>query len=1407
MHSPSILLLAGLSYRFVTLLILALLMGTGLRAQITWSHFAGAPGGPGFEDGFASEARFNRPCSVATDMAGNAFVADLFNHTIRKITPAGVVSTIAGSPGVAGATDGAGMDARFYNPIDVAVDASDNLFVADRGNNSIRKITPDGIVSTLAGGTYGYLNGTGATARFQSPESIAVAPDGSLVVTEYTPAIRRVSTSGTVTTIAGGITAGTADGVGSLARFGTSVSGVVVDSLGNIFVADSANYTIRKIDPSATVTTIAGRAGVQSALDGPIVTATLHYPTGLTIDSNGNLFFAEYLLGTVRKISPTDGVSTIAGIAGVVGYTDGPPDTATFYLPTDLAVDPAGNILVADLRNHSIRKILPSGLVTTMAGLANYGSADGTGYAAKFKSPDGIAVDRQGNVFVSDRENNTIRRITPTGDVRTLAGQAGMPGSTDGPGADARFNYPRGLAVDAQGYVYVSEVINHTIRKITPAGNVSTLAGFAGSSGNTDGMGTAARFNGPADVVVNSDGILYVADWRNDLIRRVTPEGMVTAYAGNSVGASPSPFIPSSICRSPIGLAINPRGVLFTIEYSNFDILRILPDNTLSSLAGSTSWVPGTTDGLGPAARFYQSVGIAADSQGNSYVADTTNNTIRKITANGWVSTIGGTPALIGQGIGIGAAAHFYNPTAIAVGPDGAIYVANKFGNNIVKGIVTGPEIWVSSALPLASPATIESYGKRDFGTVSLGSQSSVAFAIGNSGLSQLAGIGVSITGIDAADFGVVTAPTESINPADSSTLVLRFSPLTTGSKSAVLHISSNDIDEADYTITLSAYGVAAIPEGALCWTNHVGGMGVSGCENGDLTDARFSTPVSIAFGRTGNLYVADSGNHAIRKISNSGIVTTLAGQVSVSGSADGMGAFARFKGPKAVAVDADENVYVADTGNHTIRKISPNGTVTTLAGQPGVQGSLDGQAGLARFNSPSGISFDPVEDRLIVADTSNHILRALSTQGYVSTLAGSPMVSGAIDGPASSARFYNPSGIAVDVSGTIFVCDSSNHTIRIIHTTGDVSTLAGKAATPGNMDGQGTAARLNFPSAITVDAGGMACFTDRSSHTVRQISPAGWVSTSGGTPSQSGAMAGVGAAARFTTPDGIAISPEGRIFVSNTAKHHIFRSTSIGPDIAVLTAVYATVPNFSTETLDAPRQGLATMDFVVRNVGSACLTGLTAAVLGLDAADFGITGSVPSSLDPDATVDLQVRLSPPDLGPKHGQIHIESNDPDETPFEIFLQGTSLKLRDYWRKSYFATTVNTGNAADSADPDGDGIVNLIEYAFGMDPWNPTRLDTTTAAGGLPSSSAWLDVNGSRLRIEYVRRKASSLPDISYDAEFCSSLDGGGQGWDSGIFSEVVFPVDSSSWERVIVEDSQEGQPRRFGRIRVTPAGY
>ena len=338
------------------------------------------------------------------------YIADTFNHTIRKITPGGVVTTLAGLAGNSGSTDGTGSAARFNSPRGVAVDSVGNVYVADTNNHTIRRITPGGVVTTLAGlpGSSGTADGTGNAARFNQPRGIAV------------------------------------------------------DGAGVLYVADTNNHTIRKITAGARRDDAGG--------SGRHVRTT---PTGRAAPHGSTV--REAWRSTARGhwcMSPT-------------------PTTTGFA------------------------RLTAAGVVTTLAGAGAPGGFDGTGTGARFNGPEGVAVDSAGVVYVADTISDTIRKITPGGVVTTLAGFYGSLGAVDGIGQAARFAYPNGVAIDASGNIYVADRTNHTIRKVTPAGNVTTFAGLANTPGSTDGTGSAARFSNPQGIAVDSAGTVYVADGIN----------------------------------------------------------------------------------------------------------------------------------------------------------------------------------------------------------------------------------------------------------------------------------------------------------------------------------------------------------------------------------------------------------------------------------------------------------------------------------------------------------------------------------------------------------------------------------------------------------------------------------------------------------------------------------------------------------------------------------------------------------------------------------------------------------------------------------------------------------------------------------------------------------------------------
>lgn len=618
---------------------------------------AGLIGGVGSVDGVGGNAHFRAPADVAVDSSGNLFIADGGNATVRKMTPAGVTTTLAGSPQRRDYIDGVGADARFRTLHSIAVDTAGNVFVAD--SNAIRKIALDGTVTTFAGAEEdGYADGTGTDARFHllaTPQrgQMTIGPNGDLFVADCgNHVIRRVTPSGVVSTYAGGANqSGTANGPVDDARFncpsaivfdadeamyvvdsgGRSIRKIeadvvstladqadglltlvdlTVDSAGNVFVIDSK--TIKRVTPAGVTTTVAG-ALAAVATDGTGTAAGFGQPSGIGVDGTDNLYIADTPIHAIRKVTPTYVVTTLPsalGQAGYTGYVDGSAASALFDTPMRVTASDDGTIYVADSLNCAIRKIdganvvstlvgepaegraacetdpttidqpraitldddtlyaapysddyvaaiSDTGVTTTVAGLpGTSGFLDGVGAGARFSSITGLAHDGNGNVYVSDSGNNAIRKIDlATGEVTTLAGSQ-QAGSADGVGAAARFSGPCGIEADSAGNVYVADCGNHTIRKIDSAGTVTTIAGVAGASGYVDGDASAARFFIPADVALDDNGNLYVADQANNVIRKITPAGSVTTVAGTAglggQGQSLGP-LPASL-TSPVGI-------------------------------------------------------------------------------------------------------------------------------------------------------------------------------------------------------------------------------------------------------------------------------------------------------------------------------------------------------------------------------------------------------------------------------------------------------------------------------------------------------------------------------------------------------------------------------------------------------------------------------------------------------------------------------------------------------------------------------------------------------------------------------------------------------------------------------------------------------------------------------------
>ena len=1161
------------------------------------STFAGT-GASGFNNGTGTAASFASPFGEAIDPQGNMYVADTYNNVIRKITPAGVVTTFAGS-GTAGATNGTGTAASFDEPFGVATDLQGNVYVSDVANNLIRKITPAGVVTTLAGnGNQGEGNGTGTSSSFNTPYGIATDISGNVYVADYgNQLVRKITPAGVVTTLAGTYaTTGFVNGTGAAASFDYPRN-VATDSQGNVYVADQLNNCIRKITPAGVVTTFAG-SGTAGSANGTGSSASFYYPTGVAVDSQGNVYVADSQNQAIRKITPAGVVTTIAG-NGSQGAVNATGTAATFYYPNAVVTDAQGNVYVADTDNDMIRKIstggytisptLPTGLsfdgttgiisgtptaataattytvtaynvygsgtatlgisvnsapspnapnisyagpqnytagiaitplaptnsgvaipantyakVTTLAGsISNsYGAVNGTGSAATFDYAFGIAVDASGNSYVSDYFNDLIRKITPAGVVTTFAG-SGTAGSVNGTGTAASFSTPIGLAIDASGNLYVVDTHNCLIRKITPAGVVSTIAG-TGAKGFVNGTGTSASFYYPQGIAIDAAGNLYIADSGNNAIRKITPAGVVTTFAGNSNGGATNGTGTAASFNEPTNIAIDANGNLYVADSNNNLIREITPAAVVTTFAGNGQ---GTSiDGVSTSAGFNFPEGITIDGAGNLYVTEPTDFLIRKITPAGVVSTLAGTSYYSNQVDGIGTLTVFSDPNGIAIDAAGNLYVADQ--KEIRKISTTGYTI--SPVLPLGLSFDTTTGIISGTPTVGIGATT------------------YTITGYNTYGSSVATISLGVSLPAPNISYVGPQSYIAGASISPLAPTNSG----------------GAVPATIYAQVSTLAGSGATGSANGTGTAASFYSPFGITTDASGNVYIADQINNLIRKITPAGVVTTFAGSGS-AGSANGTGTAASFKNPLGVTTDASGNLYIGDAGNEEIRKITPAGVVTFVAG--GSSGSANGILSLASFDYPNGLVTDAAGN-IYEADYSNNLIRKINPIGVVTTFAGSG-TAGSANGTGTAASFSGPNDVAIDASGNLYVADGHNNLIRKITPAGVVTTFAGSGVA-GHTDGTGTSASFYFPGSVATDASGNVYVADQGYDIIRKITPAGVVTTLAGT-SNTGSANGIGIAASFNDPLGIATDNFGNVYVSDYSNNLVRKITTTGYTIS----------------------------------------------------------------------------------------------------------------------------------------------------------------------------------------------------------------------------------------------------------------
>jgi sugar lactone lactonase YvrE len=581
------------------------------------------------------------------------------------------ITLFAGALGGAGNSDG--LTGRLNSPFSVAVDASSNIYIGDGGNCNIRKLSASGL-SVLLGGRSCYVYAVDGTASFStfSRSQFSYYPTPAKVIADRLGRLYLVEAQvlvGAQTAIA---TISRMEPAGKLTALPFTVDATAqfaVDTDGNVFEANANQGVINKYDKNGSRTVFA--SGLRTPLDfSPFQTLAI------ALGGDGSLYVADHVTHFISKISAAGQVTTLAG-TGFMGSTDGIGTSAQFSYPSGIAVDNVGNVYVADTGNFTIRKITPNGMVSTLAGMAGMkGSIDGLGPAARFQSVGDVAIDGSGALIVADMANNAIRRISPDGVVTTIAGVLPKRGSGDGAALTSQFNSPSGIARDTAGNTYLTDTGNYTIRKLSSGGDVSTFAGKAGTYGAQDGLGTAATFTSPKSISLDPQGSIYVADL--SLIRKVSSAGEVKFFADAGAvrrpgGARGAPTF--SISRDIQSMAFDNRSQLYAVDSVDANVTKVSSTGTFAAIDCGANCVPQS---------------IASDTVSNLFVAS--KGTIRRISADGVAAIVAGsvpnsTFPLGGWKDGTGADALFSdNMRSLAVDNSGNIFVCDT-GNHVIRKI------------------------------------------------------------------------------------------------------------------------------------------------------------------------------------------------------------------------------------------------------------------------------------------------------------------------------------------------------------------------------------------------------------------------------------------------------------------------------------------------------------------------------------------------------------------------------------------------------------------------------------------------------------------------------------------------------------------------------------------------
>ncbi|MFN0120913.1 MAG: REJ domain-containing protein [Blastocatellia bacterium] len=1169
---------------------------------------AGAVGSAGFIDGIAGVSRLNTPSDVAINASGtDLYVADTANHRIRKIVlSTNTMTTIAGN-GAPGSTDAVAGSASFNSPRGLGLDGT-NIYVADTGNNKVRRFIESGVTQTLAGDTGNQAGSDG---------------DGGAATSALLNAPQDVAVSGT-----------------------------------RIYIADTGNHRIRFIE-SGNMNAYAGTGAALTTINGTTGAATsinLDSPSSLIVNST-NVYFTDTGHHRVCRVTFTNTLETIAG-TGVQGYDgEGASTAKAMNVPVGIAIpssSPGTALYVMDTGNRRLRLITNLNTISTIVsdGSAGFGGDGGPAIQAQLNGAKAVATDNAGNYYIADTDNHRIRKVTKSGSdpntwvIQTIAGTGtASPVANDangdgGPAAGATFNKPSGIAVDSGNNIYISDAGNNRIRRIDTAGNIDTIAGLVGANN----IGSVTISN-PQQMAADGVGNVYFANTNDNTIYRINGTALAK-IAGISGGPADTIIADGSLAVNarfnlPQGVGVDSTGAnVYLTDTNNNKVFRVvIADGKIYRVAGSPLGREGYE---GDGASITSSVlrtptDVKVDTSGNILISDRGNNRIREITVSaitnttltGTINTIAGNGVigLSGDG-GQAVQATLGQPYGLVANADG-IYLADT-GNNRIRRLTSPPNVAPSLTLqcnggacaatlaategqPLSVAVTLMATDGNAGQTLTYSLRQVSPNAnqtLANASLNTATGVFTYTPG-----FEVVT------NTAGATqTIVIEFKVTDNGSPvltdTETLNIQVTNVNQ------LPVVSSGTIP----ATVQATSGLGASLTLNGTATDADNDTlqyqwfdgasQIAGATSLTSQVVQLSIGTHNLILQVNDGkggVVTTAAktvnvvdtvapvftsvpADISVPAPAVGintvavtynlpvatdavLGACAQGNTPPAacsLVISPGDKTPGAQfpRGTTTVTFTASDGTNTTTASFRVVVGSdssgssnnyrLVGYAGggtygsagnggpalIAAFKRPSGVAVDASGNVYIADALARQVRRVAVADGTVSLVAGNGEKGYSGDGAqAVQARLNNPNGIALDSLGNLYIADTDNHVIRrVVLATGVITTFAGTGVAGFTDNAPAPNAQLRFPAGLAVDGGGNLYIADTRNHRVRKVAAGtNTMSTIAGSVQPGASGDGLaGTAATLDSPTGVAVTSDGStIYIADRGNHKIRRVVS----------------------------------------------------------------------------------------------------------------------------------------------------------------------------------------------------------------------------------------------------------------------